>query len=999
MIAPRQTRLHRSADLQSFQAAISQLSLHHDLHAAQSCAVIVPTRAAAAELRLTMETSALGGRIAGEPCTGRALALPDLVTREALYDRLAGKASDAPLFVSAYEREVLGHASARDAIDQGFDPPFRVRAALIGPIFSLYDALRRQHRTLDAFERLMVDELEPSAGIDRGAERLLRQTRFLVAAFRAYEARLVAAGLVDEHGLRQFLLQASFAAPYRQVVVTVADQAADSHGLWAADFDLLTRLPALERIDVVVTERLLATGFHERLHDLLPGIEEVRCAVTARPLPRLVVSGEDASDLFSTWRDREEELMAVARAVKLSTVPPSRSVAEESRPLASRIGIVFQRPLPYLYLARQVLDGAGVPFEAFDALPLAAEPYAAAVDTVLACIRSDFARPDLMALLRSPHFAFFDEPHESETIDVVDRTLREARYAGGREQLVNLCTRASASILNGPRTLLSSHAAVLAVSESLEPLMRPAPASEYLSTLAAFLRAHERLPAADDAVAVRHRRARSALLSTIDALADAHRRHDDRVTTVDEIAAQLRRWIEGETFAPRTGEGGVHLVDAAAARYGDFDEIRVVGLVDGEWPEAPRRSIFYASFLLAKLGWPKEADRQLAARAAFGDLVRLPRERFAASAFALEADAIVPPSAFLEDLGDLGLEVEIAPTKARIRVFPHEGLIGTPISDVALSPAARAWLALRRSRTPADDPLFHGSSGARAPIAYAVRSIEQYLECPFRYFGARVMRLEEERPDEAALSALDRGRFIHEVFREFFAVWSRTGRAAITLDTLAEALDVFTEVTDGLLKTLPPPDRPLERVRLIGSAIAVGLGERVLRHEAERRAVVVERLLEHPLNGPLRVAVASDDSDDITIRTLTIKGVADRVDMMSDGTLRVLDYKLGRPPKASRALQVPIYGLAAEQQLTASRGRRWTFAEGGYMAFGERDAFVPVVTPDERGRAVLIQSQARLLVAVAGIEAGQFPPQPDDLAICDTCPFPTVCRKDYVEPT
>ena len=43
------------------------------------------------------------------------------------------------------------------------------------------------------------------------------------------------------------------------------------HGLWTADFDLLSRLPGLDRVDVVATEALLATGFHERLHDLLPG--------------------------------------------------------------------------------------------------------------------------------------------------------------------------------------------------------------------------------------------------------------------------------------------------------------------------------------------------------------------------------------------------------------------------------------------------------------------------------------------------------------------------------------------------------------------------------------------------------------------------------------------------------------------------------------------------------------------------------------------------------
>ena len=34
---------------------------------------------------------------------------------------------------------------------------------------------------------------------------------------------------------------------------------------------------------------------------------------------------------------------------------------------------------------------------------------------------------------------------------------------------------------------------------------------------------------------------------------------------------------------------GVQFADDQAARYGDFDEIAVVGLIEGEWPERPMR--------------------------------------------------------------------------------------------------------------------------------------------------------------------------------------------------------------------------------------------------------------------------------------------------------------------------------------------------------------------------------------------------------------------------
>ena len=66
-------------------------------------------------------------------------------------------------------------------------------------------------------------------------------------------------------------------APRRvgHVIVTVPDWIADPAGLFVADFDLLNRLPNLAAIDIVSTEGALASGFHERLHNWWPGIEEI----------------------------------------------------------------------------------------------------------------------------------------------------------------------------------------------------------------------------------------------------------------------------------------------------------------------------------------------------------------------------------------------------------------------------------------------------------------------------------------------------------------------------------------------------------------------------------------------------------------------------------------------------------------------------------------------------------------------------------------------------
>ena len=80
------------------------------------------------------------------------------------------------------------------------------------------------------------------------------------------------------------------------------------------------------------------------------------------------------------------------------------------------------------------------PFEALDTLPLAAEPYAAAVDVVLECAAANFTRRAMMALLRSPHFRFDSDGGDLDRAAVsrLDQCLADQRYLGGLDRLTAL---------------------------------------------------------------------------------------------------------------------------------------------------------------------------------------------------------------------------------------------------------------------------------------------------------------------------------------------------------------------------------------------------------------------------------------------------------------------------------------------------------------------------------------------------------------------------------
>jgi RecB family exonuclease len=989
-VTPRATRLVRVADLHAFREAIITFAIAGEPADARDRLVVVPTRAAATQLIRSLEDAVFATR--------SAVILPDLVTPGELVGALAARLEVHEPVLTDAEREVLLAVACRVARDAGAVPPFRLRPGLIAEALRFYDSLRRQQKDVDAFERLALAALEPGASYDRGAERLVRQTRFLVAAFREFERQSSLAG-ADEHDLRSRLVREPSRRPWRDVVLAVTDAAVDVYGLCAADWDLLTRIPGLQQLTLVVTDTALAGTLHERLHNLLPGIDEVRFAVAApRPAPMLVrPSGsamqqqpppQPSSASVNVARDREEEVAAFARRVK-------QAVRDCGSRELERHALVVRRPLPYVYVAREVLRSAGIPCQMFDALPLAAEPYAAATDLVLSCVTGNFARTPAVALLRSPHFRFRGDPGPASSgrdIDALDRALGEAGYLGEVAALDRLIEAWRAAAPTKGRLVRALRAAALLrqIVSELAPLREPGPVAAHLTLLIDFMSRHEHLPGPDDPLRVRQLRARAAILGTLESLRDAHARFDPAPASFEELAALIRRWIDGQTFAPRSGNAGVHLVDAESARFGDFTHVQLAGLVDGEWPERPHHNIFYSQAILRDLGWPVESERRDAARAAFADLLRLPASRLVVSTFTLEADALVTLSPLADEIERAHLETIEEPVAA-VRIFDHEALALEPAVTDGLTASAREWAERRLGAMAPSDPRFRGATDPHTAASFSLSALERYQDCPFKFFAADVLRLQEAPDDESAMSPRARGRFIHEVFQRFFEAWDARGRRTIAPGVIDEARELFVSVAEPLLAKLPDADAGLERTRLFGSAISVGIVDVVLGLEASRPVPVEARWLEYGLQGDF--SLGGGDG-----RRVSLRGVADRIDLLEGRRLRVIDYKSGSAPNTKRALQVPIYALCAQERLMERDLAPWAIDEAAYVAFSGRRAVATVVKAGASDAAqTLEEGRERLFDLVDAIGRGEFPPRPHDPMICRYCAYAPVCRKDYVE--
>ncbi len=997
MITPRRIRLTRAPDLAAFRTTLADWLLALSYAQARDTCVLVPTRAAAEQLRRTVEDGALSTH-------QTAIVWPVLATRQDLYDEFASRLAARPKRLSPFEREVLLAAACRAVTASGLTLPYEARPALVAEMLALYDQVRRLGRSIDDFERNFRDELEKEQDTDRGAARLLDQTTFLAAAYRAYESRITALAHADEHALREQLMREPAVRPVQRVIVSVADRLSDPDGMWPADLDLLSRLPDLEQIDVLSTEGLLAAGFIERLYAAFPDIESGTGTGATRPPPLLVTpspatttTAEARDPVSASYRDREEELAAVARRLKQDRRDGTSS------PL-HRTALVVRRPLPYLYLARDVFADAGVPFETLDTLPLAAEPYAAAVDLVLEAVASDFTRASLMSLLRSPHFQIATD---AAAIAACDFALAEARYLGGLDRLARLVEQWSAVAVPASReerrrqNALPALHAVLDAARAIQSLCRAAPLVEQITTLTDWLLRFDRRLAEQEETRSRRLRVRGAVLGALTALRHAYHRHDpDAQGDAVTLSAAMRRWLGSQTFAARTGSSGLQILDAQAARYGEFDDVQVVGLIEGEWPERTRRNVLYPSSLLTLLEplpaiadpTQRERDALRSARAQFRDLVFSARYRVRFSTFSLEHDAVVEPSVLLDDVAAFGLPtVAHAPPPSRV-AYSDALALEPRRADVLVGPAA-AWGAMRLLGDGRPATRLTGDAGEWRLPRVSISRLELYLNCPFKFFAAQVLKLEEPPEDEAIQTPLERGRFLHELWERFFNRWQARGHGRIEPDLFDDARRLFAEISEDALRTLSPAEAVLERQRLLGSAVDPGIAHRVFAMEASRPTAIVERLLEFALEGDF-VFHAKDGS----ARTVSLNAKTDRIDVLADSTIRVIDYKSKNTPDMKVALQLPIYAHLAREVLQRASGRTVTLGEALYLSFEGDKPVVPLRPP--KGHTldeVIEEAEDRALRALDHIAAGHFPVRPLKKSVCGPCSFRAVCRLQIVE--
>lgn len=191
---------------------------------------------------------------------------------------------------------------------------------------------------------------------------------------------------------------------------------------------------------------------------------------------------------------------------------------------------------------------------------------------------------------------------------------------------------------------------------------------------------------------------------------------------------------------------------------------------------------------------------------------------------------------------------------------------------------------------PAQRPMPNPPAEQR-PRALSVTEIETLMRSPYDVYAKHVLKLRPLDPLGEAPDVRERGTIIHAIFGDFIELGH-----PIMADNAIDILEAIAKEKFGGLEAIA--ERRDIWLRRFSTA-----ARQFLDYERAREPLVKQRHAE--IDGEWQLQMAEP---------FTLRGRADRVDELRDGTLEIIDFKTGSPPdkKSMQAFEVPQLLLEAQ---------------------------------------------------------------------------------------
>ncbi|HEX7813299.1 MAG TPA: PD-(D/E)XK nuclease family protein [Burkholderiales bacterium] len=417
---------------------------------------------------------------------------------------------------------------------------------------------------------------------------------------------------------------------------------------------------------------------------------------------------------------------------------------------------------------------------------------------------------------------------------------------------------------------------------------------------------------------------------------------------VSRALARLRHICAQTPFQPETPDAPVQVLGILESAGLEFDGLWVSGLTDEAWPLPARLNPFVPPALQHRAGIPEASPVAALAQAV----------RITAGWLGAAQEVVVSHPAMDED---------------RL-------LIGSPlIVDIPEGVPEKTERETWRDRIHAARQLESLADGQALPLPTRLpqggtRILADQAACPFRAFARHRLGAEALEEPVAGPDARTRGQLLHSLMR---ALWTELGGSAGLAADCGRAISKAAQVAVTEAR-LDEPFAGMERARL----------EKLAREWLE-----VERT-----RPPFEV-VAVEQKRTLEVAGLQIRGRIDRLDRLASGGHALIDYKTGKPtPNEWMGArpddpQLPLYALAADEDITAVAFAKLRTGEMKYLGFSDRPDSIPGVRAAKDWGALLSgwkDEVESLGAAFAGGDARVDPKK--GLQTCRYCDLQPLCR-------
>ncbi len=408
--------------------------------------------------------------------------------------------------------------------------------------------------------------------------------------------------------------------------------------------------------------------------------------------------------------------------------------------------------------------------------------------------------------------------------------------------------------------------------------------------------------------------------------------------TLDVLFGALQSALERELYnLTEWQDYGVQIMPRLEILAVNFQVLFVGGLIDGDFPRASVKDIFFGDEVRSAMGLVASEELLGQDRFLFYELLDSPAERVFLTFPKYRDEEALVPSSFLADLKDVAQVTELNP-KENDPLFTNRQTLWEDFGQnifflttgdrlqKAMHQADLLFTLLEKPRKTLEDLLhriqfaslrimgqqftrFEGNLTGNAAITddlqqrfkhrvWSVSQLETYGFCPMQFFLRYVLKIRPTEKIEEEITPLERGSLVHKILYRFYSELLAAGQANRPLEFRERLFAIAREEFDRM-----PYEGlfwELEKLRYFGNEQAQGIFDVFLIKEQARldklqaQPSFFELAFGYSGNFPMDV---HSQKQPVIIRQngkeIRLQGRIDRVDVLPDGGAMIIDYKTG----------------------------------------------------------------------------------------------------------